>query len=96
MPTDAHLEWSLSKRNGKCYVMGHVDCPKGRPGGPMPTCNPPPPREYPCPADGIISEGGTKTIQQDGNNCRIMPEMPKCPPHTMCNPPPPRDVPCPK
>jgi len=70
-----------------------VECPKGKPGGPMPTCNPPPPMKYACP-DGVTLDKPI-TVITFGDTCAIQPEPMQCPPNAICNPPRPRQVPCP-
>ncbi len=42
----------VTKRpDGTCWVYPKVNCPKGTPDHPPPTCNPPPPRQVACTED---------------------------------------------
>ena len=80
-----------------CTAAILFDCPKGEPGKPAHTCNPPAPLPYKCP-DNIkdLLAAGPVTIETQGSICVTHVDTPTCPPNTMCNPPRPRTVACPK
>ena len=87
---DRDYAWFVHKRvDGTCDVTIDVKCPTGKPGMPMPTCNPPPPMAITCP----VALAGAQTVTI---TCVIPAPAVTCPPKTMCNPPPPTAVPCPK
>jgi hypothetical protein len=88
--------WTVMKSSNGCTAMQRVDCPKPtKAGGPVPTCNPPPPMKIECPADWDGKQ--TLAVVQYANNekCEIERAPMKCPQGAMCNPPPPRYVACP-
>ena len=92
-PSPAERAWTLSKGASGCEALAVVDCPKPAPGGPMISCNPPPPVAYPCP-DGVDLTA-PRTIITVGNGCELSRAPEHCPPGKRCNPPPPKAVPCP-
>ncbi|MCA9652935.1 MAG: hypothetical protein H6712_19785 [Myxococcales bacterium] len=75
--------------DGTCIEHLSVDCPPGM------ACNPPPPREVPCPEparpDATVVDNVHK--RPDGS-CWESYEV-ECPPGARCNPPAPRRVNCP-
>jgi len=73
--------------------MEDIRCPTGKPGQPMPTCNPPAARDYTCPT-GITSY--PITIVMRAGTCMVDIVAAKCPPNMHCNPPPMRRVTCPE
>src|SRR5437870_4633296 len=81
--------WTVMKQGETCQAMAKVDCPKPtKAGGPMPTCNPPPPMKIACP-DGFDGKTALQVVQYaNTTECVIEPAMPNCPPKTACNPPP--------
>nr|MDQ3368925.1 hypothetical protein [Myxococcota bacterium] len=88
--------WRVTKSGDQCLAMPAVDCPKPtKAGGPVPTCNPPPPIKYSCPANIDLSAPVTVVQYANRTECETEPAAVKCPPNTACNPPPPRKVPCP-
>ena len=90
--------WTVMRSGGTCQAHVAVSCPKGTPGQPMPTCNPPPPKAYTCP-QFMTTDGAIEVVQYAGSNvCQVVNKTPppKCPPNTMCNPPPPQKVTCPQ
>lgn len=96
--------WHVMKRGATCQAMAKVECPKPtKQGGPMPTCNPPPPMKYACPPN--MTEPSLTIVQYAGaTDCVIEPKAAACPPpggtpggvKVMCNPPRPQKVACPK
>jgi hypothetical protein len=95
-PSGEARRWTVFKRGEECFAGIQVDCPKGEPGQPMPTCNPPPAMKYACPAD-LSLERPIQVVQYAGSDgCMIEPEPISCPPGAACNPPPPQPVPCPE
>ena len=88
--------WTVMKSGETCSAMADVECPKpSKPGGPVPTCNPPPPMKIECPA-GWDGKNALAVVQYaNTSECVIEPGPMKCPPNTKCNPPPPRKVACP-
>jgi hypothetical protein len=86
--------WSVIKSGGACQAFLQVDCPKPQPGVLTPTCNPPAPVKYDCPAG--LAEGGSVRVIQPAKQteCLKMPQV-RCPPLATCNPPPPTKVACP-
>ncbi len=81
---------------GDCSAFVQVDCPKGSPGKPAPTCNPPPPIKYTCP-EGFKSGDTLKIVLRAGSTeCLVDFGPMNCPPKAMCNPPRPRPVACPQ
>src|SRR5205823_11321165 len=95
-PQQTDRTWHVMKSNGKCQVYADASCPQVPAGQPVPTCNPPPPQDYTCPAN--LADGASETIIQHAGQqiCVIPPGPMKCPEHAACNPPPPRQVTCPK
>ncbi|MDB4961591.1 MAG: hypothetical protein JWP01_1590 [Myxococcales bacterium] len=90
--------WTVMRSDGTCKAHVVVSCPKGKPGQPMPTCNPPPPVAYTCPTF-MTTDGAIEVVQFAGSNaCQVVNKAPppKCPPGAMCNPPPPQKVTCPQ
>lgn len=92
---DYSQHWIVTKNGATCLAQPRVECPKGVPGQPMPTCNPPPASAYTCP-DGMGA--GPITVVRYANtfDCVIEPPPTRCPEGVRCNPPPPRRVECPK
>ncbi len=88
--------WQVLKSGGSCSAMQRVECPKPKtPGGPVPTCNPPPPMQIACP-DGWDGQAPLTIVQYaNQSTCMVEPAPMKCPPNATCNPPPPRKVACP-
>jgi hypothetical protein len=88
--------WSVYKQGEDCFATEAFECPKpATPGGPMPTCNPPPPMKYACP-DNVSLEHPIEVAQWTGQTtCHVVPEPIDCPKGAMCNPPPPIEVACP-
>ncbi len=86
-------QWTIFKTQNGCEAAVKIECPHGEPSKPMPTCNPPPPRKYDCPADLALDP--PITIVATGGECYVQREPVHCPPRVMCNPPPPHKVPCP-
>jgi hypothetical protein len=88
--------WTVSKSGDKCVAMQRVECPKPtKAGGPMPTCNPPPPMKVACP-DGWDGAAALTIVQYaNQTECRVEDAPMKCPKGALCNPPPPRKVACP-
>ncbi|MBA2542661.1 MAG: hypothetical protein H0V17_23660 [Deltaproteobacteria bacterium] len=84
------------KGRADCQAMVDVQCPKGEPGKPMPTCNPPPPIKYACPTG--FEDGDTLKIvlRAGATECFVDFGPSTCPANAKCNPPPPRKVACPK
>ena len=93
---NSEQRWTVSKSGANCMAMAKVECPKpAKPGGPMPTCNPPPPIKYACP-DGFDGKEALQIVQRaNDTECYVDRPMPSCPPKAMCNPPPPQKVACP-
>lgn len=93
---DRDYAWSVYKRpDGNCFVSIDVKCPTGKPGMPMPTCNPPPPMATTCPIDMAVAQTVTIMQYKGTNTCVIPAPAVSCPPKTMCNPPAPKAVACP-
>jgi hypothetical protein len=88
--------WTVTKRNGGCAAMRHIECPKpAEPGGPVPTCNPPGPVKYVCP-DGMAMDRPIEVVRYEGqDDCFVKQEPIRCPEGATCNPPPPQKVTCP-
>ena len=88
--------WTVMKSSTGCQAMAKVECPKpSKPGGPVPTCNPPPPMKVACP-DGWDGKESITIVQYANQaNCMIEPPPMNCPKGAACNPPPPRKVACP-
>ncbi|MFO0634564.1 MAG: hypothetical protein U0168_17110 [Nannocystaceae bacterium] len=91
--------WSVMRNGNGCQTMIAVDCSQP-PGEPQHTCNPPAPREYPCPKwdDGsVIDVGPGFTIEgkAGAKDCTMYFPTGDCPADASCNPPPPRRVDCP-
>ena len=88
--------WTVFKRPNGCEAMAKVECPKPTtPGGPVPTCNPPPPMKVACP-DGWDGQDALTIVQYaNQSTCMIEPPAMNCPKGATCNPPPPRKVACP-
>jgi hypothetical protein len=81
----------------ECRAFVDANCPKGEPGKPMPTCNPPPPIPYTCP-DGFSTDKGATlkiVLRAGATECFVDYGPMKCPEGAKCNPPPPRKLPCP-
>lgn len=93
-PTDTLRRWTVTKTSDKCHAMAEIHCPTGKPGQPMPTCNPPPASDYACPTS--ITSYPITIVMRGPNACVIQPSETKCPPKMHCNPPPMRKVPCPE
>lgn len=94
---DRDYSWSVSNGPyGNCYVSIDVKCPTGKPGMPVPTCNPPPPMTMKCPTEIAASQTVTIMQYKGTTACVIAAPAVTCPPKTMCNPPPPTVVACPK
>jgi hypothetical protein len=94
---DRDYAWSVYKRpDGNCFVTIDVKCPTGKPGMPMPTCNPPPPMAITCPTEMAVAQTVTIMQYKGTNTCVIPAPAVTCPPKTMCNPPAPTAVACPK
>lgn len=73
--------------DGTCMEYVSVYCPPGD------SCNPPPPREVPCPLPE--PKVATNVDQRPDGSCWESFDT-KCPEGAKCNPPPPREVQCPK
>jgi hypothetical protein len=86
--------WTVFKHGDKCESLIKVECPHGKPGEPMPTCNPPASHDYACPSG--MTDTQQLTIVTRGTICIIEPGNTSCPPNMHCNPPPQRKVPCPE
>src|SRR6185503_17918472 len=80
--------WTVMKSGQNCQAMARVECPKpDKPGGPVPTCNPPPPMKVACP-DGWDGKEAMQIVQWANQaDCFVEQAMPKCPPKAACNPP---------
>src|SRR5881394_4410208 len=49
LAAEGERRWSIYKSGADCFAMAKTECPKpATPGGPMPTCNPPPASKYTC------------------------------------------------
>ncbi len=92
--------WYVTMNSGKCEASSNnMACPPGE------TCNPPPPKAYPCPTN-VPANAMPISITHiiDAPNCTAEYQQPfsnaGCPPNMHCNPPPPKmisvSVPCPK
>jgi hypothetical protein len=93
-PAVADRRWTVFKRGEECMAGIAVDCPKGEPGRPMPTCNPPPPVKYACP-EGLSFDRPITVVHYTGSDaCMVEPEPMSCPAGAACNPPP-QPVSCP-
>ncbi|MBX7081661.1 MAG: hypothetical protein K1X88_20835 [Nannocystaceae bacterium] len=91
--------WTVMRNGKTCQTMIAIDCSQP-PGQPQHTCNPPAPREYPCPTydDGsVIDVGPGFTIEGEAGakDCTMYFPTGDCPADASCNPPPPRRVDCP-
>jgi hypothetical protein len=89
--------WTVYKQGQDCFAgTANFDCPKpATPGGPVPTCNPPPPMKYACP-DNVSLDHPIEVAQWNGEQtCHVVPAPIDCPKGAMCNPPPPIQVACP-
>ena len=88
--------WTVMKSGDSCSAMARVECPKPTTaGGPVPTCNPPPPMKVACP-DGWDGKQALTIVQYANQaTCMVEPPPMKCPQGAVCNPPPPRKVACP-
>lgn len=73
--------------NGTCREYVDVYCPPGD------SCNPPPPREVPCP---LPEATVAKNVSQKSDGSCWEYFNAKCPEGAKCNPPPPHEVQCPK
>ncbi|MBP9088518.1 MAG: hypothetical protein KBG15_20520 [Kofleriaceae bacterium] len=94
---DRDYSWSVYKRpDGNCSASIDVKCPTGKPGMPVPTCNPPPPMTITCPTEMAVAQTVTIMQYKGTNTCVIPAPAVTCPPKTMCNPPAPTAVSCPK
>jgi hypothetical protein len=93
---DRDYSWIVSKNSdGSCVAAIDVQCPTGKPGAAVPTCNPPPPMATTCPES--MQSPSIKVVQFKGSTtCMIQQAATACPPNTMCNPPPPTQVACPQ
>jgi hypothetical protein len=98
LPAKYEQKWTVIKHEGKadCSAMVDVTCPKGEPGQPMPTCNPPPPIKYACPAGFKDGETMKIILRVGATDCFVDRGSTKCPAGVKCNPPPPRMVACPE
>jgi len=93
---DYDQKWTVMKSGDKCSAMARVECPKpDKPGGPVPTCNPPPPMKIECPKDWDGKQALTVVQYAHNEKCEVERAPMKCPKGAMCNPPPPRYVACP-
>jgi hypothetical protein len=88
--------WTVYQQGKDCFASEKFDCPKpATPGGPMPTCNPPPPIAYACP-ENVMVDYPYQIAQWSGETtCHVVPQPIKCPEGAICNPPPPTQVACP-
>ena len=87
--------WTVTKASGTCSAYSNSTCPEPPAGQPRPSCNPPPPMKYACPA--VMTENMITVVQFAGQkDCQIEYPPIKCPPNAMCNPPPPQKVACPQ
>lgn len=103
-PTPAAQErrWQVTRSHGTCTYQALLTtstasgCPSGPAGGPVPTCNPPPPRTVACPER--TTDGETfQVVQYAGeSSCSVVSAPMACPKGVMCNPPPPRRATCPQ
>jgi hypothetical protein len=76
--------------------MLEIECPKpATPGGPVATCNPPPPVAYACPDDVTLDHALTISKLDGATECFVLDEGYTCPAGAICNPPPPRKLACP-
>ena len=88
--------WTVTRATGTCSAYTDSSCPKPPPGQPIPSCNPPPPMAYTCPAT-MADNSMMKVVQYAGQSvCQIEQPPMNCPPKAMCNPPPPQKVACPQ
>jgi hypothetical protein len=95
-PPSANRRWTIWKQQTGCVASVEIKCPLPQhEGDPAPTCNPPPPMSYACPADWDGKSQLVVVQYANTEGCVIEPPPMKCPPNTPCNPPPPRPVPCP-
>lgn len=96
-PAKFEQRWTVAKIKGnpECSANLVVTCPQPQPGKPTPTCNPPPPIKYACPA-GLADGDTIKIILRVGaTECFVDYGPLQCPAGAKCNPPPPRKLPCP-
>ena len=96
-PTGATRDtvWTVMKSGTTCTAHARVDCPKGQPGQPMPTCNPPAPIPYACPA-GWDGKTALAVTQYQGSTECVIEATVNCAPNEKCKRPAPTKVPCPK
>jgi hypothetical protein len=92
---DYTSRWIVTKSGATCLAEPVVECPKGAPGQPMPTCNPPAASVYKCP-EGMNEASLTVVRFANTTQCVVERAPVACPPNVRCNPPPPRRVDCPK
>ena len=96
-PRPGETRWSIFKQGADCFAAIAVDCPKpATPGGPVPTCNPPPAMKYACPTGLSMDRPLEIARWQNDTTCHVVPEKMTCPAGAICNPPPLRAVDCPK
>src|SRR5688572_9816195 len=90
--------WHVTRAHGKAgsIAMLEIECPKpATPGGPVATCNPPPPVDYACPDDVTLDHPLTIRKLDGATECFVLPAGYTCPAGAICNPPPPRKLACP-
>ena len=98
-PAAGGRKWSVYKQGADCFAIAAMDCPKpANPGGPVPTCNPPPAAKYACPEH--VSLDHPIEVEQWGDaadaSCYVVTDTAmSCPAGASCNPPPPMKVACP-
>lgn len=70
------ITWSVSQSGKACRAFRNIKCPEpATPGGVRPTCNPPPPIDYACPA-GLTPPF---KITQVGDECTVDTKKVDCP-----------------
>ena len=101
-PSTYERRWTVVRTTAAaCDAYPEVRCPMADPSQPTPTCNPPRPFRYVCPAD--FKPGDTLTIVLRANETECFKDLPafKCPTgkpggaQPTCNPPAPVRVTCP-
>jgi hypothetical protein len=97
-PAKFEMRWTVSKLKGQADCQAFLDpnCPKPEKGKPVPTCNPPPPTKYACPADFADGQSMKIILRVGATECFEQQPAMRCPENAKCNPPPPRKVECPK
>ncbi len=83
MGDDVRIE---RRPDGTCFEVIDVKCEPGA------TCNPPPPRDVPCPLPQ--AKNPDRVTQRSNGDCYESFKT-NCPEGARCNPPPPRQVACP-